>query len=46
MTLVISIFNNIFPLHTKIHNHHVKYPMCHTKCHNVNKFSLKKNHLR
>jgi hypothetical protein len=36
MTLFISMFNNIFLLHTKTQNHHLKYPICH------NKASLKK----
>ena len=35
MTLAISMLNNIFPLHTKMQNYHLKY-------HNVNKFSLEK----
>ena len=26
MTLAISMFNNIFPLHTKTQNYHLKYP--------------------
>ena len=42
MTLAIGMLNNIFPLHTKIHNYHLKYPTCHAKCHNLNKHSLKK----
>ena len=25
MTLAISMFNNIFPLHTKMQNYHLKY---------------------
>ena len=26
MTLAISMLNNIFPLHTKMQNYHLKYP--------------------
>jgi hypothetical protein len=40
--LVIIKLNNIFPLHTKLQDPHLKYPMCYTKCHNVNNVSLRK----
>ena len=42
MTLAFSMFNNIFPLHTKPQNFNLNYPIavCYTKCHNANKYSL------
>ena len=40
------MLNNIFPLHTKTQNYHVKYPsstpMYCAKCHNANNFPPKK----
>ena len=40
MTLAISVLKNIFPLHTKSHDYHSD-PLCCSKCHNVDIFSLK-----
>ena len=42
MTVAISALKNTFPLHTKSHDYHLKYPMCYSKCHYVDIFSLKK----
>jgi hypothetical protein len=42
MTLAISTLQNIFPLHTKMQDYHLKYPNVLPKCHNKDIFSLKK----
>jgi hypothetical protein len=43
MTLAISMLENIFLLHTKTQDYHLKYPMRYSKCHNVDIFSLIEN---
>ena len=42
MTLAFSMLDNIFPLHNKLQNFHLKYPnvVCYTKWRIVNKYSL------
>jgi hypothetical protein len=35
MTLAISMLENIFLLHAKTQDYHLKYPMRYSKCHNV-----------
>ena len=34
-TRVISMFNNIFPLHTKTQDYHLEYLMCYSTCRSV-----------
>ena len=45
MTLVISTHKNIFPLHAKTQDYHLKYPNVLLKYHNVDILSLKNNYL-
>ena len=40
MTLAISTRRNFFPLHPKMQAYHQTHPMCRSKCHNVDAFSL------
>jgi hypothetical protein len=45
MAFAISILLNIFPLHTKMQDYHIKHPKCYPKIHIVNKchFNMLKN---
>ena len=42
MKLAIGMLNNVFPLHTKTQNYHLKYLNVYIRCRNVNKISLTK----
>ena len=41
MTLAMSTFKNIFPLHIKMQDYHLKYLMCYSKCRSVDIFHFK-----